>query len=101
MWFDSRPSQIFLDRPRTLKLAGMQLFLQTSIGQQLVWIVCGLFLGVLPLIFVWRSFKRAGLPKQLTLLVLIPGGFIIALGVLAYADWPALRGAALRVDRLA
>lgn len=43
---------------------------------------------------VWRIYGRAGLPRGLALLFLIPyAGPLVALGVLAFADWPSTRSA--------
>ncbi len=42
----------------------------------------------------WRIFTKTGHGGALALLLLIPGfGLWIAIGVLAFSDWPALRGA--------
>ncbi len=38
----------------------------------------------------WRMFGRAGFPPSVSLVVLIPGiGILVALAILAFADWPA------------
>jgi hypothetical protein len=38
----------------------------------------------------WRMFGRAGFPPGVSLVVLVPGvGFLVALGILAFAEWPA------------
>jgi hypothetical protein len=48
--------------------------------------------AILFLIPAWRIFRRAGLDPWISLTVLIPGiGPLIALAVLAFADWPAAR----------
>lgn len=50
-----------------------------------VWAILALLL-VYP---AWRIFERTGLSPALGLLVLIPGfGGLIALAVLAFAEWP-------------
>jgi len=47
-----------------------------------------IFIAILFLIPLWRIFKRAGLNKWLSLLVLIPFiGLLIALIVLAASTW--------------
>lgn len=51
-----------------------------------------LLISVLPLLFFWRIFGKAGLPRALALLLLLPGvGLLAACLVLAIADWPALK----------
>lgn len=48
--------------------------------------------SILFLIPTWRIFARAGLPKLLSLLILIPGfGLIIVPVILAFSDWPNMR----------
>jgi hypothetical protein len=39
----------------------------------------------------WRVCSEAGFPGPLGLVVLVPGGVFILLGVLAFADWPTPR----------
>jgi hypothetical protein len=51
-----------------------------------------LIVAVLLLYPVWRTFDRAGLPPALALLVLVPAiGMLIALGILAFGEWPVHR----------
>jgi hypothetical protein len=45
---------------------------------------------VLPIWFLWRALDRAGLPGEISLLHLLPLGIVVALGVLAFMDWPSL-----------
>jgi hypothetical protein len=47
-----------------------------------------LFLFVWP---TWRVCVKAGFPGALSLMVLIPGGIVVLLVVLAVVEWPALR----------
>ena len=50
--------------------------------------------AILFLIPAWRIFARAGLDSALALVVLIPyAGLLIAMAILAAADWPRNRGA--------
>jgi hypothetical protein len=57
----------------------------------------GLFLQIVLLAILmfypaWRIFERTGFPPALALLVLIPGvGILVALGILAFAEWPVHR----------
>jgi len=55
----------------------------------LVSIPATLLLTVLPF---WLICKKAGFHGALSLLMLVPIGNIVLLFVLAFADWPALRG---------
>lgn len=48
-----------------------------------------LLLTVLPF---WFICKKAGFPGPLSLLMLVPIGNIVLFFVLAFAEWPALRG---------
>lgn len=41
--------------------------------------------------FLWRALARAGLPGALALVSIVPLGFFVVLGILAFAEWPALR----------
>lgn len=43
--------------------------------------------------FLWRALARAGLPGAIALVSIVPLGFFVVLGVLAFADWPTLRKA--------
>ena len=50
--------------------------------------------AILLLIPAWRIFGRTGLDSALALVVLIPyAGLLIAMAILAAADWPGNRGA--------
>ena len=52
-----------------------------------------LVLLVLAFLFVWPMWRvcaKAGFPGALGLLVLIPGGIVVLLFVLALVEWPAL-----------
>ncbi len=49
-----------------------------------------LALALLPIWFLWRIIDRTGLVGAMALLTLIPGGFLIVLGVVAFSDWPSL-----------
>ena len=44
---------------------------------------------VLPIWFLWRALDRAGLPGEISLLHLLPLGFVVVLGILAFMDWPS------------
>jgi hypothetical protein len=50
----------------------------------------GLVFAVIPIWFLWVALNRAGLAGPLALLCLVPLGFLIPLGMLAFAEWPAL-----------
>jgi hypothetical protein len=61
----------------------------------LLWLLVVLAV-VIPL---WRIFMRAGLTGPLSLLVLVPGvGLLIVSAILAYADWPNVRGERLHAE---
>ncbi len=50
-----------------------------------------LIVAALGLFFVWPCWRitaKAGLPGALSLIVLLPGGFLILLFVWAFKDWP-------------
>jgi hypothetical protein len=79
----------------------VQLFLAEHPGGQYLIFGAALVVGFLPLWFLWRAFRRAGLPEPLALLALVPGGIFVALGILAFADWPALRRTRPQIDRMA
>jgi hypothetical protein len=40
----------------------------------------------------WRIFAKAGFPGALALLMLVPVANLIMLFILAFMEWPALRG---------
>ena len=49
-------------------------------------------LAILLLYPAWRIFSRTGFSPAIALVVLVPGvGLLIALGVLAFAEWPVHR----------
>ena len=51
-----------------------------------------IILALLLLYPAWRIFARTGFSSAIALVVLIPGiGVLIALGVLAFAEWPVHR----------
>ncbi len=54
-------------------------------------LLTGLIASAIILLYpAWRMFDRAGFPPSVSLVVLIPGvGFLVALAILAFADWPA------------
>lgn len=49
---------------------------------------------VLLVIVFWRIYAKAGFPGVLGLLMLVPGVNLGAMAFLAFAEWPALAGAA-------
>lgn len=56
-----------------------------------------LLLMLLPLLLLWRVFEKAGLPPVGALLCLLPGvGFVLALAVLAFAQWPGRHAESIR-----
>lgn len=83
----------------------MQIFMieHHTLVQTVVLLAAALVAGVLPMWFLWRAFRRAGLAEPIALLALAPGGFIIALGILAFSSWPAMERPAApgRINRLA
>ncbi len=59
-------------------------------------VILGLFIALIPLAivptwFLWRALERAGLAGPLALLYMVPFGALVVLGILAFADWPALQ----------
>ena len=51
-----------------------------------------IILAVLLLYPAWRVFARTGFSPAIALVVLVPGvGVLLALGVLAFAEWPVHR----------
>lgn len=51
-----------------------------------------IILAILMLYPAWRVFDRTGFPPALSFLVLVPGiGTLVALGILAFAEWPVQR----------
>lgn len=54
-------------------------------------IIVILAITIIPLIFFWRIFAKAGYTGALALLLLIPLVNLIALGFLAFAEWPIER----------
>jgi hypothetical protein len=53
-------------------------------------IALGALFGILPIWFSWRALERTGLSGAVALLWLVPGGFLVVLGILAFAQWPRL-----------
>lgn len=53
-------------------------------------LLIALAVAILPIWFLWRIIDRTGLVGGMALLTLIPGGFLIVLGVVAFSDWPNL-----------
>lgn len=47
------------------------------------------FIALLTIIPLWRIFRRAGKAPALSLIVLVPAGFLVCLGILAFSRWPA------------
>ena len=80
----------------------MEIFLAEHQDAQYLVLLIAVVIGLLPTWFLWRAFKRAGLPPPIALLALVPGGVFLALGILAFGDWPALRKPpSSRIDRFA
>jgi hypothetical protein len=80
----------------------MQIFLYEHPSAQYLVLLVAVVVGLLPMWFLWRAFKRAGLPAPIAFLALVPGGIFLALGILAFAEWPALRNSpSSRIDRFA
>jgi len=52
----------------------------------------GALFGLLVVIPLWFIFTKAGFSGWWSLLMLVPGLNIVVLYVLAFADWPMLRG---------
>jgi len=58
-------------------------------GQLITWII----VTVITVVPFWRVMTRVGIAPALSLLLLIPGvGFLAVLFVIAYSDWPGMRG---------
>jgi thiol:disulfide interchange protein len=53
-------------------------------------LLVGVPLLILPIWFAWVALDRAGLSGALSLLILVPFGIVIVLGILAFAKWPNL-----------
>jgi hypothetical protein len=80
----------------------MELFLAEHAGGPYLVLFVTAVIGLLPMWFLWRAFKRAGLPAPIAFLTLVPGGIFITLGILAFAEWPVLqKPQSGRIDRLA
>lgn len=55
-----------------------------------------LIIALFYLLVIWPAWKvcvKAGFPGPLSLVVLLPGGILVLLFVLAFIEWPALRHA--------
>jgi branched-subunit amino acid transport protein AzlD len=48
----------------------------------------------------WQIFKKAGFPAPLSLLMLVPPAGLVILFIVAFSDWPALRGSEERAGRI-
>ncbi len=58
-------------------------------SMELLFIVVASAVIVVPF---WRIFAKAGFPGALALLMLVPVANLIMLFILAFMEWPALRG---------
>jgi hypothetical protein len=56
----------------------------------LVWFVGAVIGAALTIWFLWCALNRAGLPGPIALIAIIPLGFLVVLGILAFAEWPNL-----------
>lgn len=61
------------------------------------WHLIVLFVVFLPITLIavvpfWQIFKKAGFPAPLSLLMLVPPAGLVILFIVAFSDWPALRG---------
>lgn len=54
-------------------------------------VLLGLVFSLLPAVLYWRIFDKAGYPGALGLLSIVPLLNLVALFILAFGDWPALR----------
>ncbi len=54
-------------------------------------LVLAFMLGLLLIIPFWKLFSRVGYSRWWSLLMVVPFVHLIALYVLAFSDWPALR----------
>jgi hypothetical protein len=57
-------------------------------GWECIIIAVVLLLSLVPLYLFWRVFDKTGMSPWLSLMVLVPGGYLVALAVLAFATWP-------------
>ena len=58
-------------------------------------LVVGFVAVLFAVLFVWPAWRvcsKAGFPGALSLIVVVPGGIIVLLFVLALVPWPALQG---------
>ena len=64
-----------------------------------IWLLLliGLVVGLLPIWFLWRIIDRTGLVGAMALLSLLPGGFLVVLGVVAFSEWPNMPSAPERI----
>jgi len=51
-----------------------------------------LAITVVTIFFWWRIFRKAGFPGPLALLALVPAGKLVMVIILAFMDWPVLKG---------
>lgn len=59
--------------------------------QEIILLAFVLLVMILPTFLSCKIADRAGFSAALGLLTLVPFGVLVFLGILAYADWPALR----------
>lgn len=59
-----------------------------------MFLLVALAVTVLLVVVFWRIYAKAGFPGVLGLLMLVPGVNLGAMAFLAFAEWPALAGAA-------
>lgn len=59
-----------------------------------------LFGGIFPLICCWKIIEKTGYPAWWSLGILLPGVNIALLIMLAFGDWPALKGQDFGPDRI-
>jgi branched-subunit amino acid transport protein AzlD len=65
------------------------------------WHLIVLFVLFLPIALItvvpfWQIFKKAGFPAALSLLMLVPLAGLVILFIVAFSDWPVLRGSVKR-----
>lgn len=57
-----------------------------------LWVILVIMFCIFPVFAFWKIFSKAGFSGALSFLTLIPGiGFLIAICILAFSDWPALK----------
>lgn len=65
-------------------------FFNLGSQEMLILLIIALFY-LIPLWPAWKVCEKAGFPGSLSLVVLVPGGIVVLLFVLALVEWPALR----------